>query len=51
LIEADRIAEVSHVPVAAGFVRLLQLRPRHTNLHAVLDNFPQSMDSPVDLLL
>jgi hypothetical protein len=50
-LEADCVPEVGHVPIAACFVRLFQLGPRHTNLHSILDDFLQSMNSTVDLLL
>jgi hypothetical protein len=42
---------VLHIPIAAGFVGLLQLRTRNANLDAVFDDFLKTMQSPVHFLL
>ncbi|AMP72630.1 hypothetical protein UW163_24155 (plasmid) [Ralstonia solanacearum] len=48
---AGGVTEMLHGPVAARFIRLPQLRTRHTNFYAIFDNFVNAMDASAYLVL
>lgn len=50
-LESSGVAEMLHVPVAAGFVGLLQLRTGNPNLDPVFNDFLKAVQSPVHFLL